>query len=152
MFYVAGRATQTGVKFVDKPSYKGGAMLRQYAMWVGIIFLVIGLLGFIPAFTPNDMLFGVFMVNAVHNWIHILSGVIGILAAVSVNPRAQLGYAWFILVGYGLITILGFMLVRGPDMLFGIIAMNPADNVLHLLLTLSALVVILAAQRRPVFR
>lgn len=127
-------------------------MLRRYAMVVGIIFLVIGLLGFVPPLTPDGRLFGLFEVNAGHNWVHILSGLLGIWAGTTSNVRAPLGYAWFVLVAYGLITLLGFTLTPYEGMLLGFISNNMADNWLHLLLALSALAVILAEQRRPVFR
>src|SRR5215204_2223048 len=63
------------------------------ALTVGIVFLVVGIAGFIPGITTNydEMefaghesmaeLFGVFKVSILHNIVHILFGVAGIAAA-----------------------------------------------------------------------
>jgi hypothetical protein len=127
-------------------------MARRYAFLLGIVFLVVGVLGFVDPLTPDGRLFGLFMVNAAHNWFHLLSGVFGVLASRAENSRVPLGFAWFVLIVYGLLTLMGFMIPSQQGMLLGAIPVNPADNMLHLLLALSALAVIVAIQRRPVYR
>lgn len=131
-----------------------GDTVRNFAWILGIGFLLIGVLGFIEALTPNDRLLGLFAVNPAHNWVHILSGLLGIGAAMSDNPRLPLSYTWFVGIAYGLVTILGFFMapMDGGRMLLGFIHINMADNWLHLLITLAAFAVIFAVQRRPVYR
>ncbi|WP_329812755.1 DUF4383 domain-containing protein, partial [Streptomyces sp. GSL17-113] len=59
---------------------------------VGAVFLVVGILGFIPGVTTDygtmqfaghesqAMLFGVFQVSILHNIVHLLFGVVGLAA------------------------------------------------------------------------
>ena len=67
--------------------------LQIAALAVGAVFLLVGILGFVPGITTNfgDMnfighdseakLLGIFQVNVVHNIVHLLFGVIGLAAA-----------------------------------------------------------------------
>ena len=56
-------------------------MVKTMAVLFGVVFLVVGILGFVPAVTKDDMLLGIFHVNAAHNCVHLLSGVVAPLAA-----------------------------------------------------------------------
>lgn len=76
-----------------------------------------------------------FEVNAWHNIVHLLSGVV-LLAAFSRRRPAKAVALAFGLV-YGVVAVIG--LIDGDDVL-GIIPINPADNILHV--ALSALGVI----------
>jgi hypothetical protein len=111
-------------------------MILNYAKIMGLIFLTIGILGFIPGATPNDMLFGIFMVNPMHNVVHLLSGFVILAVGLSNNwelsRRVILAFAAI----YGLITLLGFII---PSHVVMGMPMNMADNVLHLAITASAL-------------
>jgi Domain of unknown function (DUF4383) len=51
-------------------------MIRAAAILFGSVFLVVGILGFTPATTSNEMLVGILHVNLVHNIIHLVSGAI----------------------------------------------------------------------------
>jgi uncharacterized membrane protein YbaN (DUF454 family) len=42
-------------------------MIKTAAVIFGIVFLVIGILGFVPSVAPEQMLFGIFHVNAAHD-------------------------------------------------------------------------------------
>lgn len=107
-------------------------MLRMIAILFGIAFIFAGIAGFMPSFTPNDLLFGYFMVNTMHNVIHLVSGVIAIMAATSVY-YTRLFFKVFGIV-YGLVAIVGF--IRSD--LF-IMHVNTADNFLHLGIAIVAL-------------
>lgn len=111
-------------------------MILNYAKVMGLIFLTIGILGFIPGATPNDMLFGLFMVNAMHNVVYLLSGLVLLAVGLSNNwelsRRVILAFAAI----YGLVTLLGFII---PSHVVMGMPMNMADNVLHLAITASAL-------------
>lgn len=109
-------------------------MTRTFALVVGVAFLVAGILGFVPAFRfgSEDYLLGIFAVDAVHNVIHLLVGVLGI-AAYYWERYARL-YCQVLGVAYLLVGILGFVpaLLFGDNMLLGLFHVNLADNLLHL--------------------
>lgn len=102
---------------------------------IGIVFLAVGILGFIP--NPLVSAGGLFAVNPLHNLVHIVSGVV-LLAGAYTALGSTIGLK---IIGaiYGLVAVLG--LIMGPGMLLGLVHINAADNVLHVLLA----VVILAA-------
>jgi hypothetical protein len=102
-------------------------MLKKLSIVFGIVFLAVGILGFVPGVT-NDQheLLGIFQVSALHNWIHILSGIAALLAAKS-DDYAQLYFRIFGSV-YALVAIVGF--IQG-DTVLGLIDVNMADNLLH---------------------
>ena len=111
-------------------------MILNYAKVMGLIFLVLGILGFVPGTAPDHMLFGIFMVNPAHNIIHLLSGVVLLGAGLSnrweLARRVTLSFAAI----YGIVTLLGFI---SPSHVVMGIPMNMADNVLHLAITATAL-------------
>jgi GTP cyclohydrolase III len=92
---------------------------------LGVVFLAIGVLGFV-----SDPLLGIFEVDTLHNIIHILSGALA-LVAVSMGANAMNTFSRIFGVVYGIVAVLGF--VSGDNVL-GLIMVNAADNVLHLVL------------------
>ena len=110
-------------------------MLRKAAMWFGIVFLVIGILGFVPALTPDGLLLNIFQVNVWHNIIHIASGIVALLCMG--NEKAARTYFQVFGIVYGLVAILGIVDMDGP--LLGIVAHNMADMWLHIVITLVSL-------------
>ena len=111
---------------------------RTAGQILGIVFIVVGILGFIP--NPLVSPTGLFVVNTLHNIVHLVSGVV-ILAGVF-SFGSALGLK-IIGVVYAIVAILG--LVMGGEMLFGI-AMNMADHWLHVVL---AVVILLAGFALP---
>jgi hypothetical protein len=98
-------------------------------MILGVVFVVVGVLGFF-----NDPVLGIFEVDAVHNIVHLLSGVVALAMASMGESSAKLFGKVFGLV-YLLVTVLGF--VMGTDeKLLGLMQLNNADNYLHVLLAL----------------
>ncbi len=109
-------------------------MIRTVALVYGVVFLVVGSLGFVPVLTVGgEYLLGIFGVNAVHNAVHLLFGVLGIIAAFTGWSRSYLQGVGVI---YLLLGVLGFVpgLYAGNEMLLGIVHINLADNLLHLTL------------------
>src|SRR5215218_7336281 len=108
-------------------------MIRAFALVIGIIFLVLGILGFIPLFKfgAEDYLLGIFAVDAVLNVIHLLVGALGV-GAYSWD-RARL-YCQGLGIFFLLVGILGFIpaFIFPDEMLFGLFHANLADNLLHL--------------------
>jgi hypothetical protein len=118
-------------------------MAKTFGMLFGIVFLALGILGFVPgiATTGADgmpMLLGIFMVNTTHSVVHIASGVVFLLASMSGAGAARL---WFQIFGviYAIVAILGFMTPNG--MLLGLISNNPADTWLHVVLAVAMLAI-----------
>jgi hypothetical protein len=108
---------------------------------IGVIFILAGILGFF-----NNPVLGILRVDAIHNIIHIASG---ILALVFSSQGEAQGRRFFLIFGvvYGLITILGFLtgttpgLIEGSGKMLGLITFNGADNIFHLLVTIVFLVI-----------
>jgi hypothetical protein len=119
-------------------------LLRLAARVVGVVFLVVGVLGFVPGITSNygslgaaghgsmAMLLGIFQVSVLHNVVHLLFGAAGI--AMSRTDSAARTY----LVGGGVIYLVLWIygLVIDQASAANFVPLNTADNWLHLLLGL----------------
>ena len=100
----------------------------------GGVYILVGLLGFAVsgghgfAATDGGKLLGIFMVNPLHNVVHLLIGVVGL--ALSRTLAGAKTFGLLLLVGYGLAFVYGVIAV-GKDWDF--LNINWADNVLHIL-------------------
>jgi hypothetical protein len=117
-------------------------MIKNLAFLFGAVFLLVGILGFIPAVTPMHSdgmryLLGLFMVGGVHNAVHLLSGVAAIAGGLASEKYAQLYFRVFGSV-YLLVTIVGFI---QKTTVLGLFHVNTADNFLHLVLAVVILAV-----------
>ncbi len=110
-------------------------MITRWARIFGYMFLLIGILGFIPGITSNGFLFGIFHVNALHNLIHLFTGGL-LLWACRKSECAVLRSFQVLVAAYGVITLLG--LVYYNQLWLGPIALNFADTLLHLAFTAAA--------------
>lgn len=115
-----------------------GNLAKLYATVLGAVLTVVGILGFVPALAPGGNLLGIFAIDPLHNIIHILSGVVGLAVAFSARGAYARYYALIFGLVYGLVTVIGF--IQGTTVL-GLINVNLADNVLHLLITVASLAV-----------
>ena len=124
---------------------------RIVAYLFGIVFIVVGIFGFIPLVAPKGALFGIFMVNPLHSIVHILLGVLGMAVAVINKEQLYTLYNKGIGIVYMLIGLLGFVPFIAPrGMLIGLIMINPADNLLHIAIGATlALVGFLVQEPRP---
>ena len=113
-------------------------MTKTFGMLFGIVFLAVGILGFVPGITKDDMLLNIFMVNKMHSIVHIASGVVFLLASMAGAGAASLWFKIFGLV-YAVVAILGFMNPNG--MLLGMMSNNPADTWLHVVLAAAMLLI-----------
>jgi hypothetical protein len=122
---------------------------RLYALLVGSVLTIAGIIGFFyeasfdtgDAVASDDVL-GILAVNGWHNLVHIASGAF-LLALMGRHETARLAALSFGAI-YGVVTIIG--LIDGEDVL-GLFPVNPADNVLHILLTVAAFAAALAPLR-----
>ena|SRR3990167_10032712 len=121
-------------------------MLRIMAVIFGIGFIFAGVAGFLPTFMPNGLLLGWFEVDSMHNLVHLVSGVIAIMAATD-YVYAKWYFRIFGII-YAMVTIVGFAL--HGDLSFMMMHMNQADNVLHLVIAIIALYLGFFIGRRPI--
>jgi hypothetical protein len=119
-------------------------MVKTAALLFGVVFLLVGILGFVPAATSNDMLLGIFHVNLAHNIVHLASGVVFLLCGMAGAGASSTFFKIFGIV-YAIVAVLGFMNPAGP--LLGMIANNPADNWLHTVLAVVMLLLGFGASR-----
>ena len=110
--------------------------LKKIAVAFGIIFVLVGILGFVPAATPDGKLLGLFAVNAMHNIVHVASGIVALIAGFASERGAKLYFQIFGIV-YALVAVLGF--VQGDGLLLGLVSNNAADTWLHVVIALVAL-------------
>ena len=103
-------------------------MLRTIAKIWGAIFLLVGILGFIPATAPEGHLLGIFHINTAHNIIHLLTGAVALWVGYTSEHASKLYFLTFGII-YGLVAIMGF--IAGDRPLLGIVANNIADAWLH---------------------
>jgi hypothetical protein len=117
--------------------------VRYFALAYGIVFLLVGIAGFIPALvTPihtthdlaieagHGLLFGLFPVNVVHNLIHIAFGIWG-LAAYRTWSSARL-YARSVAIIYAVLAIMGLIPVL--NVVFGLAPIHGHAVWLHVVL------------------
>jgi hypothetical protein len=111
-------------------------MLRVLAILYGIVFIAMGILGFLPDFTSQGLLFGYFLVNPMHNAIHLVTGLIAFFCGLSNNLACKI---FFIVFGFVYLAAGGYGFYTGSGMLFDLIAINQADNIFHLIVGLVSL-------------
>jgi uncharacterized protein DUF4383 len=131
-------------------------LLRMAARVVGAVFLLVGVLGFIPGITTDygtmsgagngsmAMLLGIFQVSVLHNIVHLLFGVAG-LAMSRTRPAAR-SY----LIGGGVIYLVLWIygLVIDQQSAANFVPLNTADNWLHFLLGVGMIGLGVALARR----
>lgn len=126
--------------FADRTTHRTAVQTASLAM--GAVFLLVGILGFIPGVTTNydalgmaghgseAMLLGVFQVSVLHNIVHLLFGVAGIAMARSVS-----GSRSFLIWGGAIYLVLWiYGLVVGEEAAANFVPLNMADDWLHFVL------------------
>jgi Domain of unknown function (DUF4383) len=111
-------------------------MLKKIAIAFGIIFIVVGLAGFVSAVTPDGRLLGYFEVNAAHNIVHLATGIVAVIVGFMSDKAARLFFQIFGIV-YALVAVAGFAMGNQP--LLGLVANNAADTWLHVAIAIVAL-------------
>ncbi len=106
------------------------SLKRSISLIFGVVFLLVGVIGFFS--NPILGFIGIqwFVVNLAHNLVHILSGILGLIGSKSDK------YANYYLKGFGLVyalvAVLG--LVWPNDMILGFIHIDFTDDILHIVL------------------
>jgi hypothetical protein len=123
-------------------------MAKQVAVIFGIVMLVVGILGFVPALntagpagTSYTLLLGVFAINPAHNVIHLATGAVALAAGLYGSGAYARMYFLVFGIVYALVTLIGItgLLFDMHGSLLGIVPINGADNALHLAITVLAL-------------
>lgn len=120
---------------------------RTFALILGLAFLAVGILGFVPRLVvmPPDqpalrveiahgLLFGLFPVNAIHNAVHLLFGVWGVV--VWRDFAASRTYSRSVAVIYAVLAVAG--LIPGLNTLFGLVPLHGHDVWLHAVIALAS--------------
>ena len=135
----------------------GRTAVQKAAALVGIVFLAVGVLGFIPGITTNydtlqfaghhseAKLLGLFQVSILHNIVHLLFGVAGLLLAKTIAGAKR-----YLIVGgiiYLVLFVYGLAVSQNSDANF--VPLNVADDILHLVLGLGMIALGAVLTRRP---
>jgi hypothetical protein len=122
---------------------------------VGAVFLLVGILGFIPGITTDydqmsfagrdsgAMLLGLFMVSILHNIVHLVFGVAGL----ALGRRLEGARSYLIVGGVVYLVLWLYGLVIDHHSAGNFVPVNNADNWLHLLLGLGMVVLGIALTR-----
>jgi hypothetical protein len=114
-------------------------MAKKLSLIFGIVFLVVGILGFIP--NPIVGQEALFHADAAHNIVHLIFGII--LTIIGAKSASKAGVALKISgVIYLILAIVGFISLGASGQtgdLLGLVSANSADNWLHLILGIALL-------------
>lgn len=119
--------------------------VQKAALATGAVFLLVGVLGFIPGITTNydqltfaghhsdAALLGIFNVSVLHNLVHLAFGVAGIALARTFKSARN-----YLVVGGGVYLVLFvYGLVIDHDSSANFVPVNDGDNWLHLALSIA---------------
>ncbi len=108
---------------------------------MGIIYVLIGILGFIPpliqpttsssgamaGMPDSGLLFGLFPINLLHTLVHLIVGIWGVLAYSRYGAART--FARVMTIVFAILTIMG--LIPGLDTVFGLVSLYGWDVLLH---------------------
>jgi hypothetical protein len=112
------------------------------ALLVGVFGLVLGIAGVVKSgllpFTgpAHERLVGLDL-NGLHNVVHLVLGVTGLLAARSLATARSFGYAVFVV--FVLVAVLG--MGTSPNPTLNLLGVNGPDNVMHVVVSLVGLAI-----------
>ena len=117
----------------------------------GAIYLLVGIIGFfVTGFddffahnTEEKLLF--FEINGMHNVVHILIGIAGLVLSRTLAGART--YGWLLAIGYGAAFVYGLIAIGET---WDFLSINAADNVLHIATALVGLVIALLPVRNAV--
>jgi hypothetical protein len=123
----------------------------------GVVFLLVGVAGFIPGITAHHMdmafagqgstakLVGIFQVSILHNVVHLLFGVAGLV--LSSTPLRAKNYLFYGGIAYGVLFFYGIVISYGSPANF--VPFNAADNALHIALAAAMMTASIVLDRGP---
>lgn len=106
-------------------------LAKAFAATIGVVFMSLGILGFVPGATEDYALVYFFATDPVMNLLHLAIGIIAIVAIYEYQTGAFCRWAGVFLL---LIGLLGFVPVvtTADGALLGFIQVNWAVNLLHI--------------------
>ena len=129
--------------------------VRTAAMVVGAVFLLVGVLGFVPGVTTNydqlsfghdsgAMLLGLFRVSVLHNLVHLAFGIAGVALARRVASSRK-----YLIGGGGIYALLWlYGMIVPHDAPTNFVPVNWPDNWLHFVLAISMIALGVTLGRR----
>lgn len=114
---------------------------KTAALVIGVVFIVVGILGFIP--NPIVSPDGLFVVDTMHNLVHLISGIVLLAGAYGFGASLALKIVGIV---YAIVAVLGFFVVGEDGVMLGLIHVNEADKWLHVAL---AIVILIAGFALP---
>ncbi len=136
-------------------SGKTRTTVQKAAQAVGAVFVVVGILGFIPGITTNysalgfaghgsgALLLGLFQVSILHNLVHLLYGVAGLaMARTASGARSYLLFGGIV---YLVLWLYGLFIDKQSAANF--VPLNSADDWLHFVLGVGMIALALALGR-----
>jgi hypothetical protein len=128
---------------------------RHPAQWlalvIGVAYTLVGVVGFLTtgfsgfAEPSGELLLGIFEINPLHNIVHLVIGVAG-LVMWSRLDRTRL-YGWLLAAGYGLTFLYGLFVANRQEPA-NFLALNQGDNWLHLVSAAAGLAIALWPARQ----
>ncbi|MBW4662303.1 MAG: DUF4383 domain-containing protein [Drouetiella hepatica Uher 2000/2452] len=115
---------------------------QYFALTIGIIYLIMGVMGGSSTFiqpaaidldstnmvvTAYSNLLGLFPVNSAHNVVHLLIGIVGIVASIALDSSRL--YSGALSIFYGLLAVMGLVPIASST--FGLIPLFGNDVWLH---------------------
>jgi hypothetical protein len=115
---------------------------RILALVLAVTFVAVGVVGFfitgfdnVAGQTDEHLLF--FEINPLHNVVHLLLGIVGLV--LFRTTRGALTYGYLTAIGYGGAFIYGLIAM---DKSWDVLSINTADNILHLALAAVGVVLV----------
>jgi hypothetical protein len=102
-----------------------GVSAPKITLALGIVYVLVGILGFIPGITSNGLLLGIFAVNTIHNIAHLAVGAAliwgGLMASYTTTVNKTMAIVFAVLV-------VGSFIAPIVEQ----VPLNPPDTALHL--------------------
>jgi hypothetical protein len=101
-------------------------MGKAYAIVVGLVLLLVGIIGFVEG---DKMMMGLHF-NLIHNCIHVVSGLVGLAAGLAGGQKGGRAFAQVFGVVYTIVAIVGF--AGAPVYIVTLLDLNiPMYNYIH---------------------
>jgi hypothetical protein len=97
---------------------------QRITLALGIVYVIVGVLGFIPGITSNGLLLGVFAVNTLHNIAHLALGAVLVWGGMSPN---------YVTVNKAMAVVFAVLVIASfVAPIVEQLPLNPPDTILHL--------------------
>ena len=142
---MATRPADGNGRSTDSPADAGKHPAQYVALAIGAVYTLVGIAGFLVtgfdgfASPDGELLLG-FEVNPLHNIVHLAIGLLG-LAMWKRLSQAR-AYGWILAIAY-LPTFIYGLFVAGTDSQANFLALNQADNWLHIVSALAGVAIAL---------